>query len=271
MLAALLCTGREASLLLEQQRYATTALCLCPERPHKRSQIDDPRNSPYDLGYLNYMKLLNSDATDLDKRLFNSNADPASVPTQPNHIPTVGYLLDAIRRGQARFEYYSWFRYAGGGNGNQIELERKLFSRVGTHVPCLPNSRHSISNLTFSIPIVAFLLGSDPGHLDPNMQQRTVTTQQATQDRFALLHLHFRRQTVNGNSRFGVSQINIRHGSEVRGTRADPANNQNGNIGNIPANRGNVSTIGDPYKGRLVNPYINSTAFSNKIHTVMSC
>ena len=146
MLAALLCTGREASLLLEQQRYATTALCLCPERPHKRSQIDGPRNSPYDLGYLNYTKLLhrdydffskktNSDATDLDKRLFNSNADPASVPTQPNHIPTAGYLLDAIRWGQAQFEYYSWFRYAGGRNGNQIELERKLFSRGGHPYP----------------------------------------------------------------------------------------------------------------------------------------
>ena len=51
MLAALLCTGREASLLLEQQRYATTVLCLCLERPHKRPQLDDPRNSPYNLGY----------------------------------------------------------------------------------------------------------------------------------------------------------------------------------------------------------------------------
>ena len=103
------------------------------------------------------------------------------------------------------------------------------------------------------------------------MQQRTVTTQQATQDRFALLHLHFRQQTVNGNSRFGVSQINIRHGSEVRGTRADPANSQNGNIANIPANRGNVSTLGYSYKERRVNPSINSIAFNNKIHMAMPC
>lgn len=56
-------------------------------------------------------------------RRISGLTNPDLTPAKNNGLPSIGYVLKAIQSGGARLEYYHWFRYAGGGKGEQIELE----------------------------------------------------------------------------------------------------------------------------------------------------
>lgn len=56
---------------------------------------------------------------------------------------------------------------------------------------------------------MVFLAGTGPNNLDRNLQQ------DPNNDRFIVMHIHFRRKNKN----FGIRQINFRHGTELRKVR----------------------------------------------------
>ncbi|KAJ5683271.1 hypothetical protein N7462_006436 [Penicillium macrosclerotiorum] len=63
-------------------------------------------------------------------RRITGQTDPNLTPAKNNGILSIGHVLEVIQSGGARFEYYHWFRYGSGGQGEQIELEEGLSAGI---------------------------------------------------------------------------------------------------------------------------------------------
>lgn len=124
LLSELLCAGEDAGLLLRQMNYASTDLCQCPGTLTRRSLLEARSLSLRgELELLNNNQSVSIEDKPNVKRGFGGAASPNALPSELHHVPQMGYALEAIRTGNARFEYYSWFRYATGQAGGQMELE----------------------------------------------------------------------------------------------------------------------------------------------------
>ncbi len=199
-----LCAGSDASSSLGDLRAAQTSLCVCQlGRAQARRDVlgsSDPTDdvattTDADPERLNLWQdpanITAEDLHTLSRRIFTQNTNPDHVPVpgqQGSQAPGIARALSAINQNQLRFEYFNFFRYASGGAGNQIGLEVTYLA--GTDIQ---NLRADVRHLR------------DPNH-----------STGSAYDRFVILHYHFRSVTVNGVRMLGISQVNIRHGNQIR-------------------------------------------------------
>jgi hypothetical protein len=147
-----------------------TELCTCGSAATTRRAVDNATSLELPV------------SVELEARRISGKTDASLTPATNGGLPSIGYILQAIENGGARFEYFHWFRYGAGGRGQQIELE------------------------------VAYLAGTGPDNLDPKLQQ-------SSNHRFIVMHIHFRR-TKQGfgiqqiNFRHGTELRRMRGGSD---------------------------------------------------------
>ncbi len=192
----ILCAGNDASNSLGDLHTAQTDLCVCQLGQSRRdlsSEIDDAaaiNRNPELVSLSQDPANITADTLHaLARRIFTDNTDPdyVPIPGQGSPAPGVARALSAINQQQLRFEYFNFFRYTANA-GNQIGLE------------------------------VAYLAGPNINELRTDVRHLRDTTHatDAIYDRFVILHYHFRSITVGGVRMLGVSQVNIRHGNQIR-------------------------------------------------------
>jgi hypothetical protein len=88
-----------------------TELCTCGSAATTRRAVDNATSLELPV------------SVELEARRISGKTDASLTPATNGGLPSIGYILQAIENGGARFEYFHWFRYGAGGRGQQIELE----------------------------------------------------------------------------------------------------------------------------------------------------
>lgn len=200
----ILCAGTDASNSIGDLHTAQTSLCVCQLGARSRRDLSDDHDPELLILWEDPANITAENLHALARRIFTDNTNENYV---PNPAPGVARALSAINQNQLRFEYFNFFRYASGGQGNQIGLE------------------------------VVYLAGANPQNLLADVRHLRDPTQSTgpTFDRFVILHYHFRSVTVSGVRMLGISQVNIRHGNQIRRTVASFAlNSANAGFVSLP-------------------------------------
>ncbi|MCJ1399327.1 hypothetical protein MMC11_002529 [Xylographa trunciseda] len=182
----LLCVGPDAALWISQYSATQTEVCTADD-------VVEIEGS-------------------LSERAFANIADiTALAAAQAVHLPGAGRLINAIGTGALRFEYFTWFEITTSPPGQRIALEGRLRSLLSDHMFSMLKKA---ADFGAHAPVV-YSLGPNMGALDVNLQQNYGPTGGTPQpDRFAILHFHI--APAGDRGRLSVSQVNLRHGSQMR-------------------------------------------------------